>query len=160
MSRNILFILGISIAINLFLMGFVASRLFDHPFHGPRGEHGGGPEAGFDKAISGLDKEYQDKVRTIFNQHHKMVETQMNEMHVLFAQMEPTLTASHFDAAKFEALGRKIDDHDKQIKGSMGQMMSKIATVLPDDERIKFFSQIFTDRPFPGPPPMGKKDHP
>lgn len=148
--------LVLSLAANVFFVGFAATRFMAHDRgHGPRMA---GPDGGMDKAISHLESTDAEKIKAIVDNHRENVRTQMNEMRDLFEQIGPTLSAPQFDPDKLAALSAQIDAHDKAMKADMAAMMSTIAKTLPDEQRIQFFNEMFADRHFPpgGPDRDGK----
>lgn len=145
-NKHLTWVLAASVALNMFMAGFIAARFNGGPPHG-------GPERGFIEALDTLSPAQREHVSALLDKHRKQVREKMSGMHDLFNQIGPILTAPAFDEKAFAALEKKIEAQDKEAKGRMGEMVREIATSLPDEERVRYFSAVFDEQPFPPGPP-------
>ncbi len=169
-QKAILGALALSITLNAFLLGFVLARNHGGDFappppfmqeRGPLGGPHGGPDGGpfngpLADAAAKLPEAYRAQVQHVLTEGKTAGDTHLQAMRALFEQMDPLLTAQTFDPAQMKKLFSQIDAEDLQLKENMSGIMMRIATLLPDEERIKFFKEARPPNPFG---PKNNEDH-
>jgi hypothetical protein len=165
-----------SLLLNAFFVGFLLSHampghnrppMMDDriPFgkHGGPGELEGGvphhepPGIVLEKQAKFLPEAYREKVQTIIRRHHDKVRSEMESLPVYFTDIQKILTAPKFDPDALKKAHEKLVPHEDAIKNDIAVMMEDIASILPDEERIRFFGDFLKDTQ---PPPLeeGKRD--
>ncbi len=139
-------VLLLSLLLNAFLLGVVVSSP-DLRF----GFHHFTPEDRMAQGLGALPPGPRETVRALLDQNRAAAEGRMREMRDLFRQIQPTLTAAHFDADALRDLFRRIDATDLALKQAMATTLMTIATTLPDHDRQQFFRHMPPVGPGGGP---------
>ena len=154
MNKNLtLGLLACSVLMNAFLLGHITSER-------PRPPHGGPPSplTHMEMAARHMESEHKDEILKLIKDRQSELDQNMSEIHQIFDEIDPVLTAPKFDPAKLKALHEKLYKHDERVKSGMLDLLTQIAKALPDEERIRFFEDARPDRRdfhdgFHGPPP-------
>lgn len=132
-----------SLLANAFLVGFLLSGQCIH--HGSHKRFDRMQEAAED-----LGPAYRDKIQALLEKNHLKMDDHIKVMSHNFDKITAVLTAPKFDEAQLKAVHQNIEKEDNGMKDNMLSMVTSIAKILPDPERIKFFKAAAPDHP-PGP---------
>jgi len=153
-TENVVLVsLGVSVALNAFLLGVMTSRPVAPFGHMMERRHEvrqmgrfEGPEQRMKSALVVLPDEYKTKVEAIIDQSATNLKKHFGNMKSNIDEMEKVLTAPKFDEKKFAEVSALLAPKDDKIKDNMSTMILSIAKLLPDEDRIKFFNKLAEDR--------------
>lgn len=144
-----------SLMLNAFFVGYLSAHAagphLQQRFHheGMRGPH---LHDFLQQGLDVLDEVQRVKIEEILRADKSQEDAHFRQMHALFAQLRPTLTAPRLDLDKLGALEKKITAEDQKLKQGMSGLVRKVATTLPDKDRIKFFNAAMQEPPTDDPP--------
>lgn len=149
-----------SLMLNAFLGGYLLSTTMrEHYFMSPPPPPP--PHSPFDKmdrAISKLDIKYKEQIEEILKNKQENMHSHMEFMHQNIGKIKSVLTAENFDIDSLNKIKADMDTKDNAVKDDIFKIAVSISEILPKEERILFFNDLFNeDIPFGGrhnhPPP-------
>ncbi len=155
--------LFLSALINMFLLGVVFSSHTMRPDtpHRPPPPHKQGAFPQFEHAKNTLSLESKKIVEKIIAHHSDIMRNDTHALQRHMQEAQDLLLSSTLDKAALENTHKNMDTHNVKIKVSLSNMIYKIATELPDEERIEFFKRALPQHPHgKPPPPRGRPPHP
>lgn len=164
MKKNIYLFFGLSILLNAFLCGFIASQtMMRSPHDGfddGRGPPPMPPEHFMNQMIKeqslNLSSDSQLKIIKIIKTHDNQASRPQEDIIPLLKDMKSILIADKIDNKKLTDIRQKIAQKEMSHHLKMDSLIDDIIKSLPKEDRIQFFSDLFPfDRPFPPPPARG-----
>lgn len=124
----------VSIILNVFLLSYIISSHFINSV-----QQNLNPIMRFEQAIETLPMPYKKDIKNKWDLHRKDLRAHIGTMFSSMQNVRAILTAEKLDLDAFQQVHLKMLNSDKDLKKKMSNMAIEIASVLPDEERIKFF---------------------
>ncbi len=131
-------VLIISLLLNVFFIGHVATFFFMKGMFGPPPH---GPIEQFEKAQRVLSAEHQQAIEKIWKKNLINIEEKREDVFSTLTEIRSVMIAPAFDESALEKLGNEAMTKDIAIKELVGDTLIEVAKTLPDEERIKFFEE-------------------
>ena len=149
LSRRLALVLAVSLGLNLFLGGMLASQWLFHgaPFAAhPRGAHPPGP---FDReaARNALDEDYRAVVDEIWERNRPSLRQSVRGLREGREAVRRELLADPFDPAALAQAHEALAQRMQTMRGVMEAHVIEIAQALPADQRRRYFEASMRRRP-------------
>lgn len=151
-TRRIAIALAVSVGLNLFLGGMIASAWIAKRTYEPRGNQTAGLAGSFDLrgGIAELDPSSRDIVRQVRVRHGETLRQAGRDMRQARRAVQQVLMADQIDRA---ALDRALAEMRRSMDAAQVEMhaaLADIATALEPDERRRFLRAALNNRRGPG----------
>ncbi len=124
----------VSLALNLFLGGLIATRWLRGPVDGPRS---GRPHLRFDSLREALGPEAKAAIDQVDDQHSATIRKTMREMMKARRAATEALTADPFDAEKAREAHKVLMTKETTARSAMHEALVELAAALPAEQRAK-----------------------
>ncbi|NVJ99543.1 MAG: periplasmic heavy metal sensor [Alphaproteobacteria bacterium] len=168
-TKWLLLILGLSMAINVFVLGMTLGREFK-PVHGPMGGPRELAEFNLRRLASYLPEDQQSELRAILGKHRENLRGQFRAMREREEKIRALLFAETVDLEALEALLEAQEEGMNALKAPVRSIILDVVAKLDQETRQKLAMDLFerSKRPRRGPrgdrpgrhPPFGPEGPP
>lgn len=165
MKKNLKIIFGISLVLNLVLIGFIAGKVSSTKFSMKKAHHFKKHLAlQEEKLIAVLPSQKQDAAKEVLAKMHKIRENNRWQDKAIIAEIEQNVMSEKFDEQQFLQSFKKLSDAMVSTKNQCDIEVAKFLSTLNQKERSSLLKQLKLMHPpfgnkFERHEDKGQKDH-